>query len=163
MLCRTAFNLPINTTEPYGQQLSEVPACTIWPEETKVMDMTISLKMSIPDFLGIYFVEPVALGKDFPDVVVQTVYTLLGICIFLYMPVLFAQIITEHIDCCTDECIHLPGTASFFTVKDICLCRLGMTVFNENFFNYILDLFYAWNLILVAKRSDLYNLIGEFL
>ena len=47
-----------------------------------------------------------------------------------------------------DLCVHLTHSGSVCAVKDVCLCCGCVTLFDEDFFNSILNLFYRRNLIL---------------
>ena len=160
MSCGKAFHLALNTAEAVGEELAKIPACTVGAEEAKVMDMSIAAFVRLTDILGIYLIKPVFLCKCLTDVVIQTVYTLLHVCIFLDSPVLITEVIAEHAYGCTDKSVYFSCGAALVTIKDICLCGFCMTVFDEHFFDYILNVLNFRSCVaLKLERGE--NIIGE--
>ena len=97
MLRRLGFNLPRYSAETFGQDLPEVPAGAVWAEKAQIVDVYVPGQVGAPDLLGIYLMEPIAHREGFPYVIVEPVYRLLRIRVFVYPPVLVIEVFGKHV------------------------------------------------------------------
>ena len=123
------------------------------------------MQVQIPALVGpahllrVDLMEPVLLGKGFPDVIVHAVDALLGVGVFLDAPIVFPQVVAEHLDGSADEGIGFPGAPAFFPIQNIGLGGFCVAVFDEHFFYDILDTLYIRNVVPILTLRNGYHLV----
>ena len=83
-----------------------------------------------------------------------------NISIFTLNITVFGRIESKFIKNTHKVCFHFSGTGTLISVKNVCFGSFGMSVFNKDFFNYILNFLNCRNFITIlffVKFTSFYS------
>ena len=142
----SAFNLSLNTLESLLQQIFKIPSHAIDRKETQVVYVELPLLVCVPDLRRINTIQPILRGNIRRKVIIQSLERIAHIAVFLDFPVLFLNIMFNHINTCLGR--YFPYLGMLFPIQDICLGRFVKRGVEKNPFYNILNFFH------LRKRSE---------
>jgi hypothetical protein len=105
------------------------------------VDVEIARRMRFFYFRGIDFAQPVMRDDIGGDIVVQTLQGIAHIAVLLGAPVGFIEVFIHHLLGTGKKSLHAAQLRMLFTVEDVCLGDIGITVFDQHLFDKVLYFF----------------------
>ncbi len=136
-----AFHLSLDPFESLDQEIPQVPPAAIDGEEPKVMDMEIPADMGLANFRRVDTVQPVLGGDGGGDVVVQSLEGVTHVAVFVDAPILAHDILVHGLFHVQEHGADVSDVFVLLAVENVGLGGLGVTVFDENLFDDVLDFF----------------------
>ncbi len=162
MLGRGALDLAVGAAETFEEQVLEIPATAVNRQHAEIMDVEISLAMSIGDVVRVDLVQPVVAGDVGRDVVVQTLQGVAHVGVLVDPPILLGEVGIHRFDRFLDKGSGFTQRGMLLTVEDVGLGGLGMAILDEDLFDQVLDVLDGrYATVLVNDLEDSYDLATD--
>ena len=161
MFCGAGLHFAAHAAETVGEQLTDIPARAVGPEEPEVVQMDIAGLVSLTHLFGVHLVKPILLGEVLADIVVEPVDALLHVGVFLDAPVLVGKVAGEELGSLADERGDLASLLTPFAVKDVRLRGLSVPLVDEHLFHEVLDVLDGGDLVDELDFRRLHDEVGK--
>ena len=128
-----------NAAQTLGDQLTQRPACAVAGEHGKVVNVNVSVAVSVGDLVVIHLAEPIVSGDRARVGQDQTADGISNGRVFLNSPVSLFQIVVNYVLVVKNGVAHISQLFTVAAVQNVCLCNVAVACLAEHGLNAVLN------------------------
>ena len=132
-----------DTAKTFLNELLERPTSAVSCEHREVVNVNVSISVSIRDLLVIYLGEPVVSRDSAGVAEYQSAYRVGNGGVFLNSPVYILDVAVDQLLVVKNSGFHITELFSLLTVENISLCHVGVARLNEDCLNAVLNILHS--------------------